>query len=129
MTRRGSENRLKDHAVLVRMTEDDYLNLTARATQEKTTCAAYLRRCMRDADPAISRARASDATKILSEHDRVLLANATRSMGHLAGLMKLASLKTPVPGSSGSFRSILDEHHRSLQDLQEEIRRLLERAK
>ncbi len=128
MARRGSEKRLRVRSVLVRVTEAEYRHLTERAAQEGTTRADYLRRCMRDAHPAVGRARGSDGTEILSEHERVLLANATRSMGHLAGLMKLASLKAPFPLASGSIRSILDEHHRSLQELQGEIRRLLVRA-
>lgn len=128
MARRGSENRRKVRSVLVRLTEPEYLQLTEWAMQEKATRADYLRRCMRDAEPAIGHARASDATKILSEHDRVLLAGATRTMGHLAGLIKLAALKSPAPGSPTSIRTLLEEHHRSLQDLQGKIRRLLERA-
>jgi hypothetical protein len=110
------------------MTEAEYQQLTARAELEGATRADYLRRCMRDAAPAIGRTPIIDGAGILSEHERILLAGATRTMGQLAGLMKLAALKIPVPGSSGSIRSILEAHHRSLQDLQGEIRRVLERA-
>jgi hypothetical protein len=127
MARRGSENRRKVRSVLVRLTEREYLQLTERAMHEKATRADYLRRCMRDADPAVGRAHGSDGTGILSEQDRVLLAGATRTMGHLAGLIKLAALKSPAQGSPTSIRTLLEEHHRSLQDLQGKIRRLLDR--
>lgn len=128
MARRGSENRRKVRSVLVRLSEPEYLNLTERAMQEGATRADYLRRCMRDAAPGVSRSPDIRGAGILSENDRILLASVTRSMGHLAGLMKLAVLKTPVPGSAASVRSILEEHHRKLQELQGWIRRLLERA-
>ena len=127
MARRGSENRQKVRSVLVRMTETEYQQLTAQAEREGTSRADYLRRHMRDALSEPGRTDSGDDARVLSEADRILLAGATRSMGHLAGLMKLAVLKTPISGSSASVRSILDEHHGSLQELQSRIRALMER--
>jgi len=128
MARRGSENRQKVRSVLVRMTETEHRQLTERAEHEGASRADYMRRRMIDPLPEHGGGGSGDSAKVLSEADRIVLAGATRSMGHLAGLMKLALLKTPVPGSSTSVRSILDEHHRSLQELQGRIRALLERC-
>lgn len=123
MARRGSENRRKTHAVLVRLTEAEHARLTGLAAREGATRAEYLRRRM--VDPASHHS----APGVLSETDRVLLAGLTRSMGHLAGLMKFAAVKTPGVGSSVSARSVLDAHHRELQDLQGQVRALLERVR
>jgi len=89
------------------MAEHD--RLTALAGREGTSRAEYLRRRMFD-QPLVS----ADAGG-LSEMDRILLAGLTRSTGHLAGLMKLAMLKTPAIGPSTSVRAVLASHHRDLQ--------------
>jgi hypothetical protein len=125
MSKRSSENRQKTHPVLVRMTEAEYRQLTRQSQREGTTRADFLRRCMTES-PHLHTPGASNGHVRLSESDRILLAAATRSMGHLAGIMKLAVLKTPGLGHPDSVRSILEEHHRSLQDLQGQIRMLLE---
>lgn len=123
MAGRGSENRQKTHSVLVRLTMAEHDRLTALADREGATRAEFLRRRMDD--PA-SRSSNSGA---LSESDRVLLAGLTRSMGHLAGLMKLTTLKTPAIGPSASVRAVLATHHRDLQVLQGQVRDLLDRVK
>lgn len=125
MAGRGSENRQKTRSVLVRMNEGEYGRLTRLSQREGTSRAACLRRRM--SDSSTEHGPAGKDYRTLSESDRILLAGATRSMGHLAGLMKLAVLKLPGPGSSASVRSLLEEHSRSLQDLQGRIRALLER--
>lgn len=127
MAGRGSENRQKARSVLVRLTADEYDRLTERAEREGASRAEYLRRRM--ADPAASAGPEDGTARLLTEADRAMLAAATRSMGHLAGLMKLAVLKTPGLGASRSVHSILNEHHRDLQDLQGQIREVLERMK
>lgn len=124
MAGRGSENRQKARSVLVRLTEVEYDRLTERAEREGATRAQYLRRRM--ADPVPAHAPADGTAPSLSEADRAMLAAATRTMGHLAGLMKLAVMKTPKFGTS---RSVLEEHHRALHDLQGQIREVLERMK
>jgi hypothetical protein len=123
MAGRGSENRQKTHSVLVRLTLAEHDRLTALADREGATRAEYLRRRM--FGPA---SRPGD-TGGLSETDRTLLAGLTRSMGHLAGLMKLASLKTPAIGPTVSVRSVLNAYHRDLQDMQGQVRALLDRVK
>lgn len=123
MARRGSENRQKDRSVLVRLTEAEYDRLSERAEREGATRAEYLRRRMADPAPADGTAPS------LSEADRAMLAAATRTMGHLAGLMKLAVMKTPGFGTSRSVRSLLEEHHCELQGLQGQIRAILERVR
>jgi hypothetical protein len=122
MAGRGSENRQKTHSVLVRLTLAEHDRLTALADREGATRAEYLRRRM--FDPA---SRPGD-TGGLSETDRNLLAGLTRSMGHLAGLMKLATLKSPAIGPSVTVRAVLNAHHRELQTLQGHVRALLERV-
>lgn len=123
MARRGSENRQKTASVLVRLTEAEYRRLTLEAEREGTTRAELLRR--RAATPTDDSARVVPG---LGEADRILLANATRSMGHLAGLMKLAVLKSgPAFGRTSRLQSILDAHHDELQALQRQIHHLLER--
>ena len=121
---RGSENRQKTASVLVRLTAVEYRRLTLEAEREGTSRAELLRR--RAAMPAddIDTAKAAPG---LGETDRILLANATRSMGHLAGLMKLAVLKTGPFGRPSRLQSILDAHHDELQAMQRQIRHLLER--
>jgi hypothetical protein len=122
MAGRGSETRQKSHSVLVRLTMAEHDRLTGLADREGATRAEYLRRRM--FDPASH----SYDPRALSESDRVLLAGLTRSMGHLAGLMKLTTLKTPAIGPSANVRAILAAHHRDLQDLQAQVRALLERV-
>jgi hypothetical protein len=125
MARRGSENRQKTASVLVRLTETEYRRLTLEAEREGTTRAELLRR--RAAMPA-DRMDTAEPLPGLGETDRILLAGATRSMGHLAGLMKLALLKTGSTfGRTSRLQSILDAHHDDLQALQRQIRHLLER--
>lgn len=125
MARRGSENRQKTASVLVRLTEAEYRRLTIEAEREGASRAELLRRrAAMPADDFDSAKVASD----LGETDRVLLANATRSIGHLAGIMKLAVLKSgPAFGRTSPLQSILDAHHDELQALQRQIRHLLER--
>lgn len=123
MAGRGSENRQKTHSVLVRLTQAEHDRVSVLADREGATRAEYLRR--RIFDPA-SR---PDDTGGLSETDRILLAGLTRSMGHLAGLMKLATLKTPTIGPSATARSVLATHHLEMQDLQGQVRALLDRVK
>ncbi len=123
MARRGSENRQKTHSVLVRLTMAEHDRLTVLADRECATRAEYLRRRM--LDPA----SLPNEPGALSESDRVLLAGLTRSMGHLAGLMKLTTLKTPAIGSSLSVRAVLATHHHDLQVLQGQVRDLLDRVK
>ncbi|QYO76541.1 hypothetical protein [Devosia salina] len=122
MAGRGSETRRKSHSVLVRLTMAEHDRLTGLADREGATRAEYLRRRMRDP------ASPPNESGGLSESDRVLLAGLTRSMGHVAGLMKLTMLKTPAIGPSASVRAILAAHHRDLQDLQAQVRTLLERV-
>lgn len=125
MARRGSENRQKTASVLVRLTAAEYRRLTLEAEREGTSRAELLRR--RVAMPT-DRTDAAEPLPGLGETDRILLANATRSMGHLAGLMKLAVLKSgPAFGRTSRLQSILDTHHDDLQALQRQIRHLLER--
>lgn len=123
MAKRGSEIRQKTHSVLVRVTMAEHDRLTGLADRDGATRAEYLRRRM--FDPASH----SGDPGVLSEPDRILLAGLTRSMGHLAGLMKLTTLKTPAIGPSASVRSVLATHHRDLQELQGQVRALLERVK
>lgn len=123
MAGRGSENRQKTHSVLVRLTMSEHDRLTVLADREGATRAEYLRRRM--VEP-VSPTCHSGA---LPEQDRILLAGLTRSMGHLAGLVKLTTLKTPAVGPSASARSVLATHHRDLQDLQAQVRAVLERVK
>lgn len=123
MARRGSENRQKTHSVLVRLTMAEHDRLSALADREGANRAEYLRRRM--FDPASH----SGDPGGLSEPDRILLAGLTRSMGHLAGLLKLASLKIPAIGPSVTVRSVLSTHNRDLQELQVQVRALLERVK
>lgn len=123
MARRGSENRQKTHSVLVRLTMDEHDRLTVLADREGATRAEYLRR--RFGAPASP----PNESSALSESDRVQLAGLTRRMGHLAGLMKLATLKTPAIGPSVSVRAVLATHHRDLQVLQAQVRDLLDRVK
>lgn len=124
MARRGSENRQKTASVLVRLTATEYRRLTLEAEREGTSRAELLRR--RAAMPA-DRTDTAELLPGLGETDRILLANATRSMGHLAGLMKLAVLKSgPAVGRTSRLQSILDAHHHDLQALQRRIHHLLE---
>ncbi|MEH2482273.1 hypothetical protein V1282_005630 [Nitrobacteraceae bacterium AZCC 2146] len=126
MTRRGSETRRKAHSVLVRLTEAEYLNLTKGAEREAATRAEYLRRRLNEpsaTEPVLSTA---DGSCVFSEIDRIQLASLTRSMGHLAGLMKLAVLKGSAIGQSQTVQSVLEDG--CLLELQGQIRALLERA-
>lgn len=123
MAGRGSENRQKTHSVLVRLTIAEHERLTALAYREGATRAEYLRR--RLGDPASP----PNESGALCESDRVLLAGLARSMGHLAGLMKLTTLRTPAIGPSVSVRAVLATHHRDLQVLQGQVRDLLDRVK
>ncbi|HEY0919527.1 hypothetical protein [Devosia sp.] len=125
MARRGSESRQKTKPVLVRLTEADHRRLTMLAEREGTNRAEYLRR--RIAEPAGTSASRPYTLPAFSEADRILLASATRSMGHLAGLLKVALLKTPAFGRTARLQSILDAHPDELQALQRQIRDLLER--
>jgi hypothetical protein len=124
MARRGSEKRLKSVPIMVRVTESQHARLIELAALEVATPAEYLRR--RIGDPA-GAAGPEVTSSTLSEAERTLLAGATRSMGHLAGLLKHAAFRYPALGRSAEFRSILDTHHRDLQALQSRIRALLER--
>lgn len=123
MARRGSEKRLKSVPVMVRVTESQHARLKQLAALEVATPAEYLRRRIGETAEAVGPADSS----ALSEGDRILLAGATRSMGHLAGLLKHAAFEYPAVGRSAEFRSILDTHHRDLQALQSRIRALIER--
>ena len=123
MAGRGSETRNRTHSVLVRLTMAEHDRLTVLADREGATRAEYMRRRM--VEPATN----SSNSAVFSETDRVLLAGLTRSMGHLAGLMKLATLKAPAIGPSVSVRAVLTTHHRDLQDLQRQVRDLLDRVK
>lgn len=125
MARRGSENRQKTRSVLVRMTEAEYSGLTLLAEREGANRAEYLRRCIKT--QAGAPRSPADTSHAFSDTDRILLSGATRSLGHLAGLMKMAVLKSPALGRSAKLQSILDTHHRDLQALQGQIRALLER--
>lgn len=124
MARRGSEKRLKSVPVMVRVTESQHARLKQLAALEVATPAEYLRR--RIGEPA-GVVESGTAPSAISEGDRILLASATRTIGHLAGLLKHTAFKTPAIGRSAEFRSILDNHHRDLQSLQSRIRALLER--
>lgn len=127
MARRGSENRQKTRSVLVRMTEAEHARLTLLAERQGANRAEYLRRRIEVQADALGTPAGSSYS--LSDADRILLSGATRSMGHLAGLMKMAVLKSPALGRSAQLKSILDTHHRDLQALQGQIRALLERLK
>jgi hypothetical protein len=126
MGKRGSETRRRDQSVLVRLGDAEYNRLSALAQAAGVTRAEYLRRLLggshRVVDDAIGNQQFTEA-------DRVLLSSLTRSMGHLAGLMKLAVLKTPGVGPGVTIRSWLEPHRHELQDLQAQIRSLLGRAK
>jgi hypothetical protein len=124
MARRGSEKRLKTVPVMVRVTESQYARLKLLAALEVASPAEYLRRRIGEPAGAVASGAASST---ISEGDRILLASATRTMGHLAGLLKHAAFKYPAVGRSAEFRSILDTHHRDLQALQSRIRALIER--
>jgi hypothetical protein len=107
------------------MTQTEYSGLTLLAEREGANRAEYLRRRIEtQADAPRSPA---DTSHAFSDTDRILLSGATRSLGHLAGLMKMAVRKSPALGRSAQFHSILDTHHRDLQALRGRIRALLER--
>ncbi len=124
MSGRGSENRQKTQSVLVRLTEAEYRLLTHLAELEQASRAEFLRRRIeRPASPT------PEAPQYLADTDRIVLANATRSMGHLAGLMKKAVLEGGKLGLVSRTQDLLDAHHRDLQALQAKIRLILDRLK
>jgi hypothetical protein len=125
MGKRGSETRRKEQSVLVRLDDSDYVRLSNLARRSGITRAEYLRRLIEgDHDR-----EEGGGSSLLTETDRTLLAALTRSMGHLAGLMKLAMVKTPSVGSGLTIRSVLDAHRQELQELQGQIRALLGRTR
>lgn len=126
MGKRGSETRRKEQSVLVRLGDAEYHRLSALARAAGVTRAEYLRRLFGGSHLLVDDAIGN---RQFTEADRVLLSSLTRSMGHLAGLMKLAVLKTPGVGPGVTIRSWLQAHREELQDLQAQIRSLLGRAK
>lgn len=127
MTRRGSETRQKTRSVLVRLTEAEYSRLALQAERENASRADVLRRSFVSYQHSSRHAASSPVSQGFPEQDRLLLSDAARRIGHLAGLLKLAVIKSPVPGSGRGVRSFLDEHRAELQELQRQIRYLLER--
>lgn len=123
----GSETRKKTRSVLVRLTEAEYSRLTLQAASENASRADLLRRSFNASRPSIQRKASSPVPHGLPDQDRLLLSDAARRIGHLAGLLKLAVLKSPKPDSSRGVRSFLSEHRTELQDLQRQIKALLER--
>ncbi len=115
MGKRGSETRRKEQSVLVRLGDAEYNRLSALARAARVTRAEYLRRLFGGSHRVVD----DDAgSRQLTEADRVLLSSLTRSIGHLAGLMKLVVLKTPGVGHGVTIRSWLEAHRQELQDLQ-----------
>lgn len=128
MTKRGSDTRKKTRSVLVRLTEAEYSRLSLQAARENASRADLLRRGFVSSQQSIRLAASSPVPRGFPEHDRLLLSDAARRIGHLAGLLKLAILKSPAPASSRGVRSFLDEYRAELQQLQSQIRALLERG-
>lgn len=128
MTKRGSETRKKTRSVLVRLTEAEYSRLTVLAAQDNTSRADLLRRSFNSAQQLIRHDTSVLGLQGFPERDRFLLSDASRRIGHLAGLLKLAILKSPTLGPSRGFRSFLDEHRAELLELQRQVRALLERG-
>ena len=126
MGKRGSETRRKEQSVLVRLGDAEYNRLSALAQAAGVTRAEYLRRLLGGSHRVVDDAFGN---RQFTEADRLLLSSLTRSTGPLAGLMKLAVLKTPGVGPGVTIRSWLETHRHELQDLQAQIRSLLGRAK
>lgn len=122
----GSETRKKTRSVLVRLTEAEYSRLTLQAAHENASRADLLRRSFNASQPSTQRKASSPVPHGFPEQDRLLLSDAARRIGHLAGLLKLAVLKSPKPDSFKGVRSFLGEHGSELQDLQRQIKTLLE---
>lgn len=106
------------------MTEAEYASLSLLAEREGANRAEYMRR--RIGTEGGAPRSPDDTSYALSDTDRILLSGATRSMGHLAGMMKMAVLKSPALGRSAQLQSIFDTHHRDLLALQGQIRAILE---
>lgn len=128
MARSGSENRQKTRSVLVRLTEAQHSLLTVQAAREGASCAEFLRRRMSEPTSSSDIANGGGDRGGLTETDRILLARATRTMGHMAGLMKLAVVKLQNMRSTEPVRTVLDDHRQELQYLQGQVRSLLERV-
>lgn len=121
----GSETRRKTHPVLVRVTEAEYDRLTSDADAAGISRAALLRTRLKTPSKVATTSKSGSAH--LSDTDRHLLSALTRSMGHMAGLMKIAAIDSPRHKRESALREAFTTHHRDLQALQREIRALLER--
>lgn len=126
MGKRGSETRRKVQSVLVRLDDSEHVNLSAAARLAGVTRAAYLRRLLQENTGVRSDETGNGG---LLDADRMQLSALTRSMGHLAGLMKLAVMKTPAIGAELTIRTFLDQYRKELQELQGQIRGLLGRIR
>lgn len=127
MARRGSETRKRPKSILVRVSDADYRAVSERASQVGITRADYLRRRIRDAFDPTATVEAGGEVVRLSEADRILLAGASRTMGHLAGLMKRAVFEMPASARGADTRGILEGHHADLQSLQAALRDVLDK--
>jgi hypothetical protein len=122
MGRRGSEHRQKTKSVLVRMSKADHDRLLKIIELDGGTMADYLRR-------RIAETAAHDdnsVANILSESDRLILAQCTRSMGHLAGIMKLAVTILPPYQRPSEIETTLAAHSNELKQLQASLRLFIE---
>ena len=122
MGKRGSEHRQKTKSVLVRVSEADHDRLSKIIEREGGTMAEYLRR--RIGEPAAH--DDNSVAKILSESDRLILAQCTRSMGHLAGIMKLAVIILPPYQRPSEIETTLAAHSNELKQLQASLRLFIE---
>jgi hypothetical protein len=122
MGRRGSEQRQKTRSVLVRVSEADYERLSHIVSRDGGTMADYLRR--RIEEPLLN--QGIDKRDILSASDRQILAQCSRSMGHLAGLLKLAVNALPSTTRAEQVMQFVAAQRGELQNRQEQLRAFIE---
>jgi hemerythrin len=122
MGKRGSEHRQKTKSVLVRVSETDHDRLSKIIERDGGTMAEYLRR--RIGEPVAH--DDNSVANMLSESDRLILAQCTRSMGHLAGIMKLAVTTLPPFMRPSEVEANLTTHSDELKQIQAQLRRFVE---
>ena len=126
MSGRGSNKRKLDHEILVRMDAKTFGRVTGLAADAGIKNAEYLRRRIEMPDDDET---GSSSRRGLSADDREVLGICLRNMGYVAGIMKRAVFELPPAERYDEIVRILNEHHDELQQLQGELRELLERHK
>ena len=124
MGRSGTNKRQLGNSVQVRLDDLRYEKLTRLAEEEGTGRAEYIRRRVfdRSFNPDLP-----DTGARLSEADRAMLAHCIRNLGFVAGIMKRAVFELPSRQRYDAIAAVLDTHHDELQDIQSELRKLVER--